>query len=195
MGRIFGTALAGNCQKRPELVDTKLPLEITVEVIRARGGADILRKLFEPLGYCVDTVPIPLDEKFPEWGESRYFRLALEARATVHDALSHLYVLLPVLDDEKHYYVGDAEVDKLLRHGEGWLGKHPERQLIAQRYLKRQSSLVDQALAQLLDEESAAVEAVESRTEQAALAEKDLERPMTLHTQPLNPVAAQREPV
>jgi 3' terminal RNA ribose 2'-O-methyltransferase Hen1 len=189
MGRIFGTALAGNCQKRPELVDTKLPLEIVVEVIRARGGADLLRKLFEPLGYRFDATSIPLDVEFPEWSESPYFRLTLEASTTVHDALSHLYVLLPVLDDHKHYYVGDAEVDKLLRHGEGWLSKHPERQLIVQRYLKRRSTLVDQALARLLDEESAAVDAVESRTEEAALAEKDLERPMTLHTQRLNLVA------
>src|SRR5207248_2371925 len=70
MGRIFGTALAGNCQKRPELVDAELALEVTVEVIRARGGADILRRLFEPLGYEVDLVPIPLNDKpalLPMW--------------------------------------------------------------------------------------------------------------------------------
>jgi methylase of polypeptide subunit release factors len=77
----------------------------------------------------------------------------------------------------------------LLRHGEGWLGKHPDRQLIVQRYLKRRSSLVDQAMARLLDEENAAVEAVELKTEQASVAEKDLERPMSLHTQRLNLVA------
>ena len=189
MGRVFGTALAGNCQKRPELVKNKLPLEISVELIRARGGADTLRQLFEPLSYQVDVTPIPLDEKFPDWGDSRYFRLRLIGNSTVHDALSHLYVLLPVLDDEKHYYVGDAEVDKLLRRGEGWLRKHPYRELIIQRYLKRRPSLVDQALARLLDEESAVVEAEESKTGQAALAEKDLERPMTLHTQRLNLVA------
>jgi len=189
MGRIFGTALAGNCQKRPELVDRTWPLEIIIEVVRSRGGADILHKLFEPVGYRVHAAPVPLDEKFPEWGGSPYFRLILHRDVTVHDALSHLYVLLPVLDDHKHYYVGDAEVEKLLRHGEGWLGKHPERELIVSRYLKRKSSLMDQAFAQLLDEESAAVEAVESQTERGALAEKDLERPMTLHTQRLNLVA------
>jgi len=54
MGRMFGTALARNCRKRPELVEMKLPLTVTVEVIRARGGADVLRKLFEPLGYKVE---------------------------------------------------------------------------------------------------------------------------------------------
>ena len=189
ISRIFGTALAGNCQKRPELVETNLPLSATIEVVRSRGGADILRKLFEPLGYQVEATALPLDEKFPEWGESTYFRLKLSASATVHDILSHLYVLLPVLDDEKHYYVGDAEVDKLLRHGEGWLSSHPERQLIVSRYLKRRSSLIDQAFARLLDEGSAAVDAIEHWTEKAARAEKDLERPLTLHTQRLNLVA------
>jgi 3' terminal RNA ribose 2'-O-methyltransferase Hen1 len=189
MGRIFGTALAGNCNKRPELVTTALPLEITVEVVRARGGAETLRKLFEPLGYRVEATPIPLDDRFPEWGESPYFRLTLAALSTVHDALSHLYVLLPVLDEAKHYYVGDAEVEKLLRHGEGWLAKHPAQQFIVSRYLRRKSSLMDQAFARLLDEENAAVESAESKTESAAQAEKDLERPLTLHTQRLNLVA------
>ena len=189
LGRAFGTALAGNCQKRPELVGAKLALEITVEVVRSRGGADALRKLFEPLGYRVELVQIPLDEQFPEWGESRYFRLTLSASTTVHDALSHLYVLLPVLDEEKHYYVGDAEVEKLLRHGEGWLANHPERQFIVSRYLKRRSSLMDQAFAKLLEDETTSVEADESKTERAAQDEKALERPMTLHTQRLNLVA------
>jgi 3' terminal RNA ribose 2'-O-methyltransferase Hen1 len=112
ISRVLGTALAGNCTRRPELVITKLPLQITVEVIRARGGAEILRKLFEPLGYCVHAAPIPLDENFPEWGESDYFRLTLTATVTVHDLLSHIYVLFPVLDDQKHYFVGDDEVEK-----------------------------------------------------------------------------------
>jgi 3' terminal RNA ribose 2'-O-methyltransferase Hen1 len=189
IGRVFGTALAGNCQKRPELVNAGLRLTIVVEVIRARGGADVLRGLFEPLGYRVEVTQILLDEQFPEWGESPYFRFVLDGERTVHDVLSHLYVLLPVLDDEKHYYIGDAEVDKLLRHGDGWLSAHPERQLIVSRYLKRRSSLVEQAFARLLNDESAQVEALESRTEQAARAEKDLERPLTLHTQRLNLVA------
>lgn len=189
LARVFGTALAGTCQKRPELVDRKLPLEVTIEVIRARGGTAILKTLFEPLGYEIAAKAITLDESFPDWGASRYFRLTLQARVTVHDALSHLYVLIPVLDDEKHYFIGDAEVDKLLRHGEGWLNTHPARELIVQRYLKRRPSLIDQALARLLDEESASVEIADSRTKQSAQGERDLERPMTLHTLRLNLVA------
>ncbi len=189
IGRVFGTALAGNCQKRPELVAARLPLRVDVEVIRARGGGEVLRRLFEPLGYRVETARLPLDERFPEWGESGYYRFSMAGETTVHDLLSHLYVLLPVLDDEKHYYVGDDEVEKLLRHGEGWLSRHPERQLIVSRYLKRRSSLIDQVFARLLDDENAAVEAAESKSERSTLAEKDLERPLTLHTQRLNQVA------
>lgn len=189
ISRVFGTALAGTCQKRPELVAKPLPLEISVAVLRARGDQELLHHLFEPLGYTVAVTPLPLDEKFPEWGGSRYVSLTLNAEITVHDALSHLYVLLPVLDDYKHYYIGDAEVDKLLRHGEGWLSGHPRRQLIVQRYLRRRPALMNEAFARLMDDESAGVEEGETRTEQSAQAERDLERPMTLHTQRLNQVA------
>lgn len=190
IGRAFGTALAGNCQRRPELVETPLPLTAVVEVVRSRGGAEVLKKLFEPLGYQVEAGRIPLDVKYPEWGEGSYFRLTLTASVTVHDLLSHLYVLLPVLDDEKHYYIGDAEVEKLLRHGEGWLAAHPEKPLIVNRYLKRRRSLTDQAFARLLNEEAADVENSDDQLNRTAQEEKDLERPMTLHTQRLNQVAA-----
>ena len=189
LARVFGTALAGNCQKRPELVDTKCPLEIVIEVIRARGGAHTLQTLFEPLGYQVEAAAIPLDETFPDWGQSPYFRLTLKGQLTVHDCLSHLYVLMPVLDDAKHYFIGDAEVEKLLRHGEGWLASHPARQLIVERYLKRKISLVDQALARLVEEENTFAEGESPKSEQTAQAEKDLERPMTLHTLRLKMVA------
>lgn len=189
ISRVFGTALAGNCQKRPGLLAKSLALTLEVEAVRSRGGADVLRRLFEPLGYRVEAVPIVLDPQFPEWGESRYFRLTLSATISVHDALSHLYVLLPVLDEEKHYFIGEAEVEKLLRHGEGWLSRHPEREFIVSRYLRRWPSLVESALTRLLSEESPAIEAVDAKTNQALSGEKDLERPMTLHTQRINQVA------
>lgn len=190
MGRVFGTALAGNCQKRPELVSTKLTLRADIAVIRASGGGDTLWKLFTPLGYTVEATQLALDEQFPEWGESSYYRFSISGEATVHDLLSHLYVLLPVLDEEKHYYVGDDEVEKLLRHGEGWLSQHPERPRIVSRYLKRRLSLMDQAFARLLKSENPEVEDADSKSKQAASAERDLERPLTLHTQRLSLVAA-----
>ena len=126
---------------------------------------------FEPLGYNVVADPQPLDHKFPDWGQSRYYRVTLNATQRLSELLGHLYVLVPVLDDEKHYWVTQDEVDKLLRYGEGWLSAHPERELIAARYLKHQRGLVREALARLVvEEEPDPEEAAESReAEEAAL--------------------------
>src|SRR5262249_40539432 len=117
-----------------------------------RGGEEFLRKLFGPLGYTVSACRLPLDQSFPDWGESPYYRVELKAQLPLRQLLSHLYVLVPVLHDDKHYWVGADEVEKLLRRGEGWLASHPERETITRRYLKHQRSLVDDALAQLVDE-------------------------------------------
>src|SRR5437667_1085104 len=123
-------------------------------MLHLSGGEGILRRLFEPLGYAVAARRYPLDEKFPEWGESAYFTVELQAKVRLQDLLTHLYVLIPVLDDDKHYWVGDDEVEKLLRHGEGWLAAHPERDLITRRYLKHRRSLFNDALARLADEDN-----------------------------------------
>ena len=153
IARVFRTALAGKCDGQPDLPDEVLPLRARIAAIGCSGGEEILRRLFEPLGYTVHAVQHPLDEKFPEWGESRYFTVELETRARLCDLLTHLYVLVPVLDAQKHYWVGDDEVEKLLRRGEGWLAAHPDRELIVSRYVKHKRSLRDQALARLLEDE------------------------------------------
>ncbi|MFF8788850.1 3' terminal RNA ribose 2'-O-methyltransferase Hen1 [Streptomyces sp. NPDC015125] len=146
---VFASAMKGQCTARPELVTRTMPLRIEVPVLPARGGAALVRKLFEPLGWTVQAEPLPLDETFPEWGDSRYVRLVLEGDCTLAGALRHLYVLLPVLDDAKHYWVAPDEVDKLLRAGEGWLESHPEQRVIVGRYLARRSSLTRQAMERL----------------------------------------------
>ncbi len=148
---VFRSAMAGAGKDRPALAEQAIPLEARIEVVPSREGADLIRKLFEPLGYVVEIQGHPLDERFPEWGASPYFRVQLTSETRLRDLLAHLYVLLPVLDDDKHYWVGDDEVDKLLRYGEGWLNNHPQRELISRRYLKHQRDLWRQALAQLLD--------------------------------------------
>lgn len=94
-------------------VSVPLPLEIRIAGLPCRGGETVLRQLFEPLGYAVEAEQLPLDPLFPQWGGSRYFNVMLRANATVHDALSHVYVLVPALDGDKHYWVGDDEVEKL----------------------------------------------------------------------------------
>jgi 3' terminal RNA ribose 2'-O-methyltransferase Hen1 len=187
LAEVFGSALSGTEAKdRPGLIGTPLPLEVTLPVLPSRGGGEWLRRLFEPLGYAVTATRRPLEPAFPEWGESPYHRVRLAATRPLPELLGHLYVLLPVLDDDKHYWVGDDEVAKLLRHGEGWLAAHPERDAIARRYLKHRRSLVTDALAQLVGDVAEAEAAPAARAE----AEAALERPLSLHEQRLGAVLA-----
>ena len=180
IAKVFGSALAGKSRERPELVERTIPLEACVPVAPSREGADLIGQLFEPLGYAVDIEEHPLDERFPEWGGSPYFSVRLAATIRLRDLLAHIYVLLPVLDDHKHYWIGDDEVAKLLRFGEGWLDSHPLRGLISRRYLKHQRGLVSQALDQLLEAEPAGSDAAATRHERE---ENRLEGPLRLGEQ------------
>jgi 3' terminal RNA ribose 2'-O-methyltransferase Hen1 len=153
IARVFGTALGGRSKERPALTETPLPLVAKLAAVPCRGGEPVLRQLFEPLGYSLSVGHHVLDETFPEWGESRYFSLELTGELRLRDLLAHLYVLIPVLDDDKHYWIGDDEVDKLLKHGAGWLAAHPARALIARRYLRHRARLMREALARLVEEE------------------------------------------
>ncbi len=151
MVNVFKSAMAGTCKGHEELAATAIPLEAWLPVVPARGGPELARRLFEPLGYAVDVGERELDPEFPDWGADRHVELRLSAEVRLADLLTHLYVLLPVLDDEKHYWVDDSEIDKLVRRGEGWLPSHPERELIARRYLKNQASLFGPALELLAE--------------------------------------------
>jgi len=179
----FGTALGGRSKERPELAAAAIPLEARLAVVPSRSGEPLLRQLFEPLGYSVGVVAHTLDESIPEWGESRYYTVTLAATKRLADLLAHLYVLIPVLDGEKHYWVGDDEVEKLLRHGEGWLATHPAREHITQRYLKHQRSLVRDAIVRLVTEEEP--EAEENVPAVRDSEEGALERPLSLNEQRL----------
>ena len=154
--KVFGTALRGQCQERPGLPEERLELSARLPVLPCRGGEELLRRLFEPLGYQVSARPIPLDSRFPWWGDSPYFDAEISARCRVRDLLGHLYVLLPVLDDDKHYWVTRDEIDKLVAGAGEWLAAHPERDVIVRRYLRHQPGLAADAIARLLDEDSAA---------------------------------------
>lgn len=184
IAQVFAQSLHGTSKERPELAKTPIPLTATIAALPSRGGESLLRNLFEPLGYQVTLTQHPLDEHFPQWGLSPYFTLSLEAVKPLSELLSHLYVLIPVLDAEKHYYVGPDEVEKLLRHGGSWLEKHPALNLITTRYLKYQKSLIHSALEQLIQEESPVDASDEDTLEDQA------ERPMHLHDQRLNAVVS-----
>ncbi len=179
---VFKSAMAGTCMGHEELAASAIPLEASLPVVPARGGEELVRRLFEPLGYEVDVTPIALDPKFPDWGESRHIGLHLAGKLRLADLLNHLYVLLPVLDDDKHYWVDEAEIEKLMRRGEGWLGAHPERDLIVRRYLKKQARLYFPALARL---DEAAPPAEESDEPER---EEQLEERVSLRDQRLGTV-------
>ncbi len=149
IAQVLGSALKGDCREIPGLAQTEIPLHARIVVLPCRGGEQILHRLFEPLGYQVTAVRHPLDEKFPEWGDSPYYTVDLAKVTRLSELLTHLYVLVPVLDNHKHYFIGREEVEKLLRKGAGWLKDHPEREMIARRYLKNRASLAEEALTRL----------------------------------------------
>jgi 3' terminal RNA ribose 2'-O-methyltransferase Hen1 len=162
LARVFKTAMAGRCDARPELAARAVPLEVHVPVLPCRGGPELAVRLFEPLGWHVRAAPIALDDTFPAWGDSRYVDLRLFGELRLADALNHLYVLLPVLDDSKHYWVSPDEVDKLIRAGGGWLAAHPGKTLITRRYLAHRSGLYRSALARLAEVDDAAPESFDN---------------------------------
>src|SRR6185503_14184021 len=142
---------------------------------------------FEPLGYEVSVGRHELDDHFPEWDGSPYYTVELRGNVRLRELLTHIYVLVPVLDNEKHYWVGDDEVEKLIRHGSGWLAAHPEKEEITKRYLKYRRDLAREALARLVDEESPDPDLTEKvhNTE-----EEVIERPLNLNEQRINAVMA-----
>jgi 3' terminal RNA ribose 2'-O-methyltransferase Hen1 len=173
LARWFNAALGGRCERRPELEALELPLEARLPAVPCRGSERFLRELFEPLGYEVEATRHPLDEQMPVLGDSRLFTVTLRATRRLGELLTHLYVLVPVLDDRKHYWVGDDEVEKLLRRGEGWLDRHPAREAIVSRYLVHQRGLVRDAIARLTAEEQPDEESNAARKdEQEAAAER-----------------------
>ncbi|THA63182.1 3' terminal RNA ribose 2'-O-methyltransferase Hen1 [Streptomyces sp. A0958] len=186
MSTVFKSALSGACKAMPERAAAPMELRIEAPALPARGGAELVRKLFGPLGWSrVEAVAVPLDEEFPEWGDSRYVRLVLEGEVRLADALRQLYVLLPVLDDAKHYWVAPDEVDKLLRAGEGWLAEHPEHKLITSRYLSRRWGLTRQAmqrleLVRLAESDDLDVESIDNAVDESADTE---DRPVPLAVQ------------
>src|SRR5579863_2217827 len=151
---VYGTALNGHCASRKELAEAKIPLQAKLTTLPCRGGEGLLKRLFEPLGYNVTAESYLLDEKYPDWGKSAYYTVTLEATCRLSDLLTHLYVLVPVLDDDKHYWISKDEIEKLLQRGKGWLETHPEREQIAFRYLKHSRSLTRAAIARLIIEDS-----------------------------------------
>ena len=177
LNRVFRSAFIGSSSDRPELAESEMPLEAVVHCLPSRGGEPVLRRLFEPLGYKVSVQSHPLDPEYESWGDSPYLTVGITGSKRLRDLLRHLYVLIPVLDSKKHYWIGDDEVEKLLRHGEDWLESHPEKELIASRYLKHRRSLARAALERLTHGEEASASEEDGRPDP----EQVLEAPLRLN--------------
>jgi 3' terminal RNA ribose 2'-O-methyltransferase Hen1 len=204
IARCLRTALGGRCDQLPDLAWQAIPLEAMVTPLPVRGEPELVARLFGPLGYEIAVEPIALDEAHPQWGASPYVSLRLKATCRLADLLNHLYVLIPVLDLKKHYFIQGEEIEKLLAKGGEWLRTHPHRDLIARRYLRRKRSLANQAIERLaeadgvalVEEEEAEIEAVVEAIDDPDavpeapknIAEEALEKPLHLHEQRLNAV-------
>lgn len=188
IAQVYGSALSGKSRERPELAASAIPLEARLSVLPCSGGEDLLRRLFAPLGYAVEAEGHALDPQFPDWGQSRYYTVTLRATIRLSDLLRHLYVLVPVLDDSKHYFVSDDEVEKLLAKGSDWLDSHPERELIARRYLRHRTSLARAAIARLAGDD---VGDPDASSEARDAEEQVIERRIGLNEQRLKAVAAE----
>ncbi len=164
--RVFGTAMNGKCEKRPELVEKPLDLTACIHMLPCRGNEELPKEIFEPLGYTVETRQTELDEVFPEWGGSPYIDLTIHGNVTVAALLNHLYVLIPVFDRQKHYFVSEEEIEKLLKHGEGWLNSHPARNKIVSRYFHVKRSYAHKAIDRLMESEPTDTEENGDETEE-----------------------------
>ena len=173
INRVFSTAMSGKCTKRQELADTALDLEAVIYNLPVRGDKELVKEVFEPLGYDITIRESILDEQFAQWGDSCYIDLTLSGKLKLCDLLNHIYVLIPVFDKQKHYYMSEEEIDKLLHHGEGWLQAHPMKNIIIRRYFDMKRSYANKAIARLLEAESETEkEEAEVRSEQEEISEK-----------------------
>jgi 3' terminal RNA ribose 2'-O-methyltransferase Hen1 len=182
--KVFGSAMSGSSKDRPELALTPIPLTVRLSILPSRGGEPVLRRLFEPLGYEVTAKSHQLDERFPAWGPSDYLTVELKGKQTLANLLQHLYVLIPTLDDDKHYWVDRAEVDKLMFRGGDWLARHPDRDLIVRRYLKDLRSFTTEAFERLLQDEPQLADSEAPET-----SEETIEKPLGLADQRMEAVA------
>lgn len=177
LGKVFGSALQGKAGSHADLAASTLPLVAHLAAVPSSGGADLVERLFAPLGWDIDVVPHAVDAAFPAWGMGRYVTLRLSGEARLQHLLEHLYVLLPVLDNDKHYWFGRDELDKLLRRGGDWLASHPDKELIVARYLRYRRRLTTEALEHLVSDDVADPTAVD---EQADEEERAVEEPVRL---------------
>ncbi len=108
ISRTLGSALAGRAVEAVDRVDEPWPLEATLSAVHLPGGEGAVRKAFEPLGYAVECAWHPGDDPGRDWGGPSVATVRIRGTVPVRDLLRHIFILAPVVDGSKHYYVGST---------------------------------------------------------------------------------------
>lgn len=176
MLHFFSTAMSGRSKERQEVADQDIPLTFELPVLRMKAGEEFVRGLFEPLGYELEITPVG----------GKFINLKGTISGKIKDFLTHLYILIPVIDGDKHYYVDRNEVDKLMNRAKDWLPTHPLKDAIVQKFLRYDRILTKDAIARLAEFEPDLDEIDPPSTEEPTAKEKKV----SLHTHRLEQVAA-----
>lgn len=177
IGKVYGDALAGRCKLKPDLVDHRWPVTVTIPSVPLRARTTPA-DLFGPLGWAVEVEPQELRPS--EWGDSGYATVTVRGSFTVRDTLRHLAVLVPVLSDDQHYFVDEPEIEKLDRLGADWLAAHPQRDAIVGGYLKGIRPLVDGALGRLSGDDTPSPSPTPRSPQRDSLARRRIDRVVEL---------------
>lgn len=130
----LGTALNGQPKEDyVQYAQMAFPFTFEVGPISTTLSDDELKQLWEPLGYTVTI------QAMSEQRRARFVQLT--NTITLQRALQQLYVLIPVIDDYKHYYIDERERERLENYGQGWLDTHPLRDFIYKKALRFKSLL------------------------------------------------------
>ncbi|MCP1182506.1 3' terminal RNA ribose 2'-O-methyltransferase Hen1 [Paenibacillus sp. 1781tsa1] len=133
----LGTALNGKPKEDyVQWVGHAFELELTFGPVASDLPDRVVEELFSPLGYAVSMERGELSYSFDLKNKSTVRHITLRGRNTVQHALRQLFLLIPVLDNYKHYFISEDEIDKIKRYGEGWLDAHPLKELIVKRTLR-----------------------------------------------------------
>ena len=188
INKSFAQSMAGKSKDRQALADLQLPFEAFLGPVACQGDEEFVLSLFEPLGYTCSVTSLGDD------ADSNLYSIKISATIRLSELLNQIYVLIPVLDNSKHWWVDQDEVENLLNKGAHWLAQHPMREVITRRALKHRRELADVLLERLsvLDDDKGSDEARNSNA--AAISEPVISEtsgvaPVRLHDQRLDRVA------
>lgn len=134
--KALGTALNGKPQEEyVQWVEHRFDMEVAFGPIATDLPDGELAELFKPIGYNVEIKRAASTLR----SKSSALFITLTGKQTIQNLLKHLFILIPVIDNYKHYFIDEREIEKVDRYGEGWLDAHPLKQFIVKRALRFQN--------------------------------------------------------